>query len=261
MAPFQPTAHSWIAVHPNPQGIVEFIGGALYGLLPTVSYRYFLESLYQAGYTVIAVPFPFGFNHRAIAQSLLSQRERLLAQFPEQQHLPRFWVGHSLGCKYIMLLEASGCILDQPSLLIAPDISDTADALPKIPLLPALLDRWNLGVQPTRLETQDLVSQSPFFNLTAVISFKEDTLAGTQSEAPQTSDVAWLVQQLQARRVPNSLYRELPGGHLEPLGFSVGDRILGPSCQEPQQRPLEPLALELLDKLAFLTQSYTSGLL
>lgn len=29
--PFQPIAHSWVAKHPNPIGVVEFIGGALYG--------------------------------------------------------------------------------------------------------------------------------------------------------------------------------------------------------------------------------------
>lgn len=34
---FEPIAHSWIAKNPNPIGIVEFIGGALFGSVPIVS--------------------------------------------------------------------------------------------------------------------------------------------------------------------------------------------------------------------------------
>jgi len=256
MSPFRPTAQSWIAIHPNPKGVVEFIGGALYGLLPTVTYAYFLQCLYREGYTVIAVPFPFGFNHGAIALSLLQQRQQLLAEFPQQQDVPRFWIGHSLGCKYIMLLESSGLIMNQPSILIAPDISDTKDALPGIPKLPTLLDRLGLGVKPTRRETQTLVSQSPLFNLTALISFASDTIAGSQDQDPETSDVAWMAQQLKERQGAGYLGREIPGGHREPVGLEVGDRILRPDCkdkglQRKDQRYLETITLELLDKLAF----------
>jgi hypothetical protein len=42
---FQPLSFSWVAIHPNPKGVVQFIGGAFFGTFPTVFYRYFLAGL------------------------------------------------------------------------------------------------------------------------------------------------------------------------------------------------------------------------
>jgi predicted alpha/beta hydrolase len=105
---FKPIVHSWIAQHPEPKGVVEFLGGAIFGTLPNVCYGHFLHSLYDAGYTIITLPFRFGLNHVAIAEDLLSERDAVLQQLGEShQGIPRFWVGHSLGCKYIILLSRS----------------------------------------------------------------------------------------------------------------------------------------------------------
>ena len=105
---FKPVAHSWVAIHSQPIGVVEFIGGALFGSVPIISYDYFLRSLYEAGYTVITLPFRFGLDHESVAESLLSERDEVLQQIDDYHGgLPRFWVGHSLSCKYIFLLEAA----------------------------------------------------------------------------------------------------------------------------------------------------------
>ncbi|GAB4382110.1 MAG: DUF1350 family protein [Elainellaceae cyanobacterium] len=251
---FKAIAHSWVAEHPKPVGVIEFLGGALYGTLPTLSYRHFLHSLYQSGYTIIAIPFPFGFGHESIAKSLLRERQQIRAELNYSADIPDFWVGHSLGCKYITLLEVYGAILGQPSLLMAPDISDTKDALP-FSTLAQWLDRFYLGVQPTRQDTQTLVRQSNLFNLTALISFAQDDLAGTASQSPETSDVAWFIQELQSRSGDRLIAQEIPGGHREPVGIQMGDVVLRPDFQhgifEPlQNRQLERLAIELLAKLA-----------
>ncbi|MEO0868521.1 MAG: DUF1350 family protein [Cyanobacteria bacterium J06642_11] len=47
---FMPCGHSWVALHPQPKGIIQFIGGALLGTFPTVAYRHFLKTLFEAGY-------------------------------------------------------------------------------------------------------------------------------------------------------------------------------------------------------------------
>jgi hypothetical protein len=60
---FQPVSFSWLALHPQPQGVIQFIGGAFFGSLPTLSYRDLLHRLYDAGYTVVAIPFRFSFRH------------------------------------------------------------------------------------------------------------------------------------------------------------------------------------------------------
>ena len=114
---FQPHSHSWIALHPKPKGIVQFIGGAFFGTYPTLFYRPLLHKFYAAGYTVIALPFRFTFNHWQIALDLLQEhyclRYSLIAAAQKKGYETDIyldaanyaWLGHSLGCKYIALLE------------------------------------------------------------------------------------------------------------------------------------------------------------
>jgi hypothetical protein len=266
---FNPMACSWVAIHPEPKGVIQFVGGAFFGTFPTVFYRYFLQTLFEEGYTVIALPFRFSFRHWPIALDLLKEQAVLRHELFQVTGNPvynekanYFWVGHSLGCKYIALLEflsgaqwpqiAATCIgpqayqqvealianaglenpsiLDQPSLLLAPDISNTESAVPSRAIA-HWLDRLGLGVLPTREQTQCLIERSHLFNLTALISFDQDTLAGRQTDASKdqktqaNSDVLWLIQQLQTKKMP-ILHAELPGKHLEPLGVQIGEYLV-----------------------------------
>ena len=271
---FRPVSFSWVAIHPEPKGVIQFISGAFFGTFPTVFYRYFLQELFEEGYTIIALPFRFSFRHWSIAIDLLKEQEVLRQELSEiasrlgyrqdvyQDKANYFWLGHSLGCKYIALLEflsgehwkqitescverhayqqiqttisnadlESASILAQPSLLIAPDISNTESAIP-IRAIARFLDRVGLGVLPTREQTQCFIERSQLFNLTAMISFDKDTLAGSENDQfknkqiRENSDVLWLIEQLKTRKF-SILHKELPGKHLEPLGMRVGDYIV-----------------------------------
>lgn len=271
--PYQRISKSWVALHPEPKGVVEFYGGQLFGQFPIVSYDYFLEQIYNAGYSIIAVPFQFGLNHAEIAYTLLAERNTVLNTVPELNSLPLFWVGHSVGCKYIALLEAytdsktnafklettatKGAevkgILDEPSLLIAPDISDTGDTIP-IPLLPSVLDMFNLGVRPSRSEIQKLIQESDLFNLTAIISFQDDDVAGSVNGSPETSDVAWFYETLSNKSSNQFFHKELEGDHLEPLGVEIGKTVFDITSifdlVQDVPRQLEPTALDFLSKLS-----------
>lgn len=265
---FEPIAHSWVAKHPEPKGVVEFIGGALFGSVPNIFYGHFLQSLYEAGYTVITLPFRFGFDHASIAESLLVERDDVLQQIGHpHQGVPRFWVGHSLGCKYIILLEATQKIWDQPSLLIAPDISDTQEAVPISPLAD-FLDRINQGVKPNRKDTIKFIQQqkNSLFNLTALISFKDDTLAGNQNGLPDKpdkpadqSDVFVFIKELDDKNGLRLIKEEIPGKHTEIVGirvyncndtFSFVDLDFKDAIfEDPEKRLLEPLAIHYLEEL------------
>ncbi len=299
---FSPISFSWVAIHPNPKGVIQFIGGAFFGTFPTVFYRYFLQTLFSEGYTIIALPFRFSFRHWAIAINLLKEQEILRHELTAianrfgyedeiyQEKANYFWLGHSLGCKYIALLEflsgqqwkqiTESCveraayqqieaiivdaglkdasIVDQPSLLVAPDISDTESAIP-IPAFARFLDRVGLGVKPTRGQTQCFIERSLLFNLTALISFDKDTLAGSETDEfksqkiKENSDVVWLIGQLKKRKLP-ILHKELTGKHLEPLGVRVGEFVvdLNPFDKfiEPiKDRRLEGFVIQFLDAL------------
>ena len=300
---FVPVSFSWIAIHPQPKGVIQFIGGAFFGTFPTVFYRYFLQTLFEAGYTIIALPFRFSFRHWEIAIDLLREQEVLRHKLVKiahkldyehdiyQENKNYYWIGHSLGCKYIALLEflsslqwqqiiqscistdierqiaaititagtEDASILDQPSLLIAPDIGDTESAIP-VPVIAKFLDRVGWGVQPSRNQTQCLIDRSNLFNLTALISFELDTLAGSKSDEfkPELirdkSDVLWFIFQLKRRKF-SILHQELlHKKHLEPLGIRIGkylvdlnpfDKFIVPL----KDRQLEPHVLRFMDEL------------
>lgn len=210
-----------------------FIGGIFYGSFPSFSYNYILKQLFLEGYTIIVLPFRFTWRHWSVALSLLREQQILRKRIPDilkdsgfqykdyELYLENenyIWLGHSLGCKYIALLEFLAdwqknsdktCDLmrkslvnsqeqiteiekqieginislrDQCSILMSPEISGTESAIP-VPLLPHLIDDLGMGVEPTPEETFNLIENSPLFNLTALISFNKDTsIAGTKKD-------------------------------------------------------------------------------
>ncbi|WP_341730858.1 DUF1350 family protein [Microcoleus sp. EPA2] len=292
---FQPISFSWVALHPQPKGVVQFIGGTFFGSFPTLFYRHFFQELFAEGYTIIALPFRFSFRHWPIAISLWQEQEILRKELTQaakklgyesdiyEERTSYFWVGHSLGCKYIALLEflsdsncqniANQCcyrdearsiqnlsenrgidtpsIKGQPSLLIAPNISNTESAIP-IRSLAMLLDKLGWGVRPTRTETQCLIASSSLFNLTALISFERDNIAGSlgdinQSlEVPKNSDVLWFVEHLKHRKFA-VLNQEIPGKHLEPIGIKIGNYIVD---FNPWDKFIKPIKLRGIESVS-----------
>lgn len=71
---FQLVSSSWVALHPHPKGIIQFVGGAFFGSFPTFYYRQFLSQLWAGGYSLIAFPFQFTFRHWPVAWKLLQEQ-------------------------------------------------------------------------------------------------------------------------------------------------------------------------------------------
>ncbi len=116
---FQPVSFSWVALHPQPKGVIQFIGGAFFGTFgPMFFYRYLLECLFKQGYTIILLPFNFTFNHYTEAGFLIKEQYKLMPELVRMAELAGYefktylddsnfsWIGHSIGCKYVALLEA-----------------------------------------------------------------------------------------------------------------------------------------------------------
>ncbi len=288
---FRPISFSFVALHPCPKGIVQFIGGAFFGSFPTFFYEYLLKQFFLAGYTVVAFPFRFTFNHWAVATSLLREQQHLRPLLAELAHKLGYssqiysqqetysWVGHSLGCKYIALLELLAewdsdenkprdliqqhakrphyqieeierglagikiSIKDQVSVLIAPDIGDTADAI-KLPFVPQILDKFGLGVLPTKIATFKFIRQSALFHLAGMASFDKDNIAGNLTSTPGPDNVVLTLFEILE---PKLLHQEIEGRHLRPLGTELGSRVWGPIAPPPHD--LIPLVLEFIQLL------------
>ncbi|MFN6568664.1 DUF1350 family protein [Dendronalium sp. ChiSLP03b] len=274
----RPLYFNWVAIHPKPIGVIQFIGGAFFGTFPTIFYRYLFKKLFEQGYTVVALPFRFSFRHWSVAidlaQDQVELRQVLLQEakylgydyklYQEDSKVKEgnyFWLGHSLGCKYIALLEVLSdlevkeiqdilgrCVGDkqyqqieshfkatwsnlekllikgQPSLLIAPTISDFGGAIPNRFLLLAkfIENRLGLKVLPTVEQTHCLIERSSLFNLTGLIAFSHDPIAA--------ATVDWLKPYLSTKKF-GLLFKEFSDlefsvGHLTPLGMLKGNPIL-----------------------------------
>lgn len=133
---FMPCSHSWIALHPNPQGVIQFVGSHIFGAFPTVAYRHLLKSLFEAGYTVVAFPSRAGLNPWSIALDLLEEHYVLQGALIEaaiaQNYSPDIyldtanytWLGHGFGCQYVALLE----VLSAPTPVLAQHFRDVSPA-------------------------------------------------------------------------------------------------------------------------------------
>ncbi|MGF1590001.1 MAG: DUF1350 family protein [Pleurocapsa sp.] len=131
-------SHSWVALHPSPKGVVQFIGGAFFGtFFPTIWYQHLLKSIFlEQEYTIIVLPFGFTIRHWGQALNLLIEQYKIRAEIIKKidselqsfkknqakeihekkktlekalktykQDSNYIWLGHSLGSKYISLLE------------------------------------------------------------------------------------------------------------------------------------------------------------
>ncbi|MBD2522470.1 DUF1350 family protein [Nostoc sp. FACHB-133] len=318
---FKPVSHSWVALHPQPKGVIQFIAGAFFGTFgPMLFYRYLLQSLFNQGYTIILLPFNFTFNHYVEAGFLMREQYEILPELVRMASVEGYdyeaylddknfsWIGHSLGCKYISLLEGFTALPDdiqkretfirnllshtsdksqiesvikdinilveelkrkiiedqkliysyvgreikinsvfirgQVSILLAPDISDTASAI-RPQFLADIIDNLGWGVKPNPEETKNLIKDSGLFNIMGLVSFKSDKIAKLTCE--------WFTNIL--KRPPQEFIENLDGGHLKPLGIKLGNTVINlfdkPLIESVQDRNrgFEHQVIELLEEL------------
>ena len=318
---FKPVSHSWVALHPQPKGVIQFIAGAFFGTFgPMLFYRYLLQCLFEQGYTIILLPFNFSFNHYVEAGFLMREQYEILPELVRMASFEGYdyeaylddknfsWIGHSLGCKYISLLEGFTALPPEPqdrekfirnllfhtsdesqiksvvadinilfdelkrkivedrkliytyvgreikinsvfikgqvSILLAPDISDTASAI-RPRSLADIIDNLGLGVKPTPEETKNLIKDSGLFNIMGLVCFQSDNIAKLTCE--------WFTKIL--KKPPQKFIKNVEGGHLKPLGIQIGsyvinlfDKPLLESVQE-RNRAFEQNVIQLLEEL------------
>ena len=138
---FHPVSHSWVALHPNPKGVIQFIGGAFFGtFFPMFFYRSLLQRLFNEEYTIVLLPFNFSFDHYAESGFLIREQYDIMPELVRRAIFEDYnyeaylsdrnfsWVGHSIGCKYIALLEGLSAL----PILGKPNNSDYNDNVKKL---------------------------------------------------------------------------------------------------------------------------------
>lgn len=140
---FRSFSNSWVAIHPNPKGVIQFIGSFVFGSFPINSYKYLFQNLFEQGYTIFVFKFPFTplkFDHWRVATNLIKEEYTLRAEIIQSltqkgkisdnnldfylKDSNYYWLGHSLGCKYITLLEILSNDPTQRNLIIQKSLGD-----------------------------------------------------------------------------------------------------------------------------------------
>jgi len=60
---------------PQPRALIHFLGGALLGAAPQLTYRYLLERLSSRGYLIVATPYQLSFDHLTTCDEIIDRFE------------------------------------------------------------------------------------------------------------------------------------------------------------------------------------------
>ena len=104
--------HGNYVLRPNvedgpPRALLHFLGGAIVGAVPHVSYRYLLERLADKGYLVIATPYNLSFDHLETCDVVIQRFERIAPMLARQYGaIPVIGVGQSCGALLQLLITS-----------------------------------------------------------------------------------------------------------------------------------------------------------
>jgi len=87
-----------------PSCVIFFLGGAVLGQFPHIAYSTFLKRVAErTNAAVVAIPYEVGLDHFGIAQKAVSRMKSAVVECEDSRgyssSLPKYAIGHSLGCK------------------------------------------------------------------------------------------------------------------------------------------------------------------
>jgi len=87
------------------RALIHFLGGAIVGAAPDISYRYILERLAQKGFLIVATPFTLSFDYISTCDDIIGRFERIAPTLARQfGPVPVVGVGHSCGALLQLLI-------------------------------------------------------------------------------------------------------------------------------------------------------------
>ena len=91
----------------QPRALLHFLGGALVGASPQLTYRYLLERLSSNGYLIVATPYQLSFDHLTTCDEIIDKFERVAPMLArEYGAVPVVGVGHSCGALLHVLITS-----------------------------------------------------------------------------------------------------------------------------------------------------------
>lgn len=275
---FRNLSKSQVALHPNPKGIIQFIGSFIFGSFPVWAYKYLYQYLFAQGYSLILYRFPLNpiqFNHWEVSFGLLKEQYLLKTEIIKtlkEENQPDdvintysnpanyLWLGHSLGCKYIILLEISSNEPTKRTQILQEclDKKDADEAIKQIASIESV-QKISKGVVDQLLPTTESVNQFFIRDQSSILLAPEisntvrilrsswrisNSLANPNQKQTEClirsskelfnltgvisfnldciaeDDVAFMVEQIKHKRF-QPLIKELEGSHFQPLSIYI----------------------------------------
>ncbi len=224
----------WMAVPPRAVGIIQFIGGNGLAVQPQWSYRRLLAAFEAQGWGVLTWTYRLSLDHQQQANQASLDLERVLRREPGLSGLPLLRLGHSLGCKLLLLSPDGGLGCGGAALLSFNNYS----AGRSIPLVNQLGPSLGLTVEfnPPPRRTLELVAERYRQVHNLVVRFRDDTI----DQSPR------LYEQLKARSGDQSQLLVLPGKHTTPASTGLRQQVLG-MAHDPKGRRIKRLVSQVLE--------------
>jgi hypothetical protein len=90
----------------TPRAVIHFLGGALVGKAPHITYRFLLEKLADEGFLIVATPYDLSFDHLVTCDDVLTKFENVAPTLAKQYGaLPVVGIGHSCGALLQVLIS------------------------------------------------------------------------------------------------------------------------------------------------------------
>lgn len=165
------TVGNWEEVHGNfllrpvndgepPRALIHFLGGAIVGASPQITYRYMLERLAAKGYLVVATPYTLSFDHLSTCDKVIGSFEKIAADLARTYGaLPVVGVGHSCGA--LLQLLITSLFPDTPraaNALISYNNKPVTDAVPLFEELVAPFFTYVAARNETRNSGSDVLA-------------------------------------------------------------------------------------------------------
>lgn len=71
----------------QPRALIHFLGGALLGAAPQLTYRYLLERLSSRGYLIVATPYQLSFDHLATCDEIIERFELVAPDLARREYI------------------------------------------------------------------------------------------------------------------------------------------------------------------------------
>jgi len=145
----------------QPRALIHFLGGALVGAAPDLSYRYMLEKLAQRGFLIVATPYTLSFDYIKLCDDIICRFENIAPSLASQYGaLPVVGVGHSCGALLHVLITT--LFPDTPRAANALLSYNNKSAKDAVPAFDAVVAPFFISLATTTNSTISSDGYSPF---------------------------------------------------------------------------------------------------